>query len=192
MDFMSMYGDTPEDVHYNYFPDGTYYVYLHWKDKGMEITTSKLYFQVRKPDKHQQKVFNEFLNVLRILQNKNKKIEGAKLLNQLIKKYPKSIYTPVMYRWLLIKYKYWDKYKNLQKEKIFFDLTDQFIHTYPDHPYAKSALGYILGYFRFNKNKDGAIKYFTKLKQENLDPGLNKNIQKIILKRILTSPIEDW
>ena len=176
-------GDKAKDVFYSYFREGNYYVYIHWKDKGMEITTPKLYFRVKKPNKYQQQVFDEFLKVLKISQTRSSSDEGKILMKNLLEKYPNSIYVFNIYRLLWIYYR---------GEKIGFNLADQFVHRYPHHLYARTSLFYIKEYFRRKKDKEGAIQYFRKLLREKLDPGLNNNIKKNVLKRILNKPVEDW
>lgn len=68
VDLASKYGENTGGLFFPYFRMGTYYVYLCWKDKGMEVTTPKIYFTVRKPDERQQNIFDEFLKVLKIRQ----------------------------------------------------------------------------------------------------------------------------
>lgn len=182
IELTDMYGEIPPNVFYPYFKEGTYYIYLHWKDKGMEIITPKLYFRVKKPDKNQQPVFDEILNIVRIYYNKETS-KAKSLMLKLLEKYPNNIYTPVIYSFIWLFYK---------SDKVAFNLADQFIYQFPHHPYARMALSNIVAYFRRKKDKEGAIRYFKKLLKENLDPGLNRTIQKNVLKRILNTPIQKW
>lgn len=177
------FGKPPYSFFFPYFRKGTYYVYIHWKDKGMEITTPKLYFHIKKPNENQKKLFNEFLNILKISQTRSRRDEGRELIKILLEKYPNNIYTPNIYSLLWIYYK---------GEKTSFNLADEFIHTFPNHPSARTSLIYVKEYFRRNKDKDGAIKYFTQLKNENLNPDLNRLIEKTYLKRMNIEPIENW
>lgn len=189
INIQSEYGENYHQSHYPYFPQGDYKVYVMLKDEveKVEVKSNMLIFVVKKPDSSQEQILKKLIQAYE-LSPKTQKTEKREIYRYLLESFTKNPYRDYIIYLYVLTYFYTSEIKNLE----FFKLCNSLLHTYPSNKYNKILLIGLLNYFKINKNQEGAKKYFEGILKENLDPGLNKNIKKIILKRILTKPIKDW
>jgi hypothetical protein len=164
LNFTSEYGEPFENSRFFYLPAVEYSVFIDFNDleKKVNITTEKLFLKVKVPDMYHQKILDKL-----ILANSlppASKEEAIGIYDELIRDYPKNLYSPIIYAKRLLKEEFTEKAKSEQ----FRQLCLKAIYELPANPYVTSYIGTLISHYRKIKDRDNLEKTLQKIIQDDL------------------------